>query len=130
MYTIDVNHSVPSNFINAGYVPTEGAAKYQTNDGLPTYEEAIGSIKNPTVPIAPVLPQPTVDVVNGESQNVSSSRGRRHRHRRNRHQHSERQNENSQPDAMEENRRQRHRRGFRFKKHFAKINRRNHPETD
>lgn len=132
VYTIDVHHSSPSNFTNPGYVSTEGGVKSQTNDGLPTYEEAISGVKTPIDPVTPMVVVPTVDVVNEENSNGSSSRGRRnrHRHRRHHHQSSERQNENDQPDAPEEQRRNRHRRGFRLKRHLAKINRRNNPETD
>lgn len=131
VYTIDVHHSSPSNFTNPGYVSTEGGVKCQTNDGLPTYEEAVSGIKTPIAPVTPVV-VPTVDVVNEENSNGSLSRGRRNRNRHRRHHHhsSERQNENDQPDGPEENRRNRHRRGFRLKRHLAKINRRNNPETD
>lgn len=135
MYTIDVNHSAPSNFTNPGYVSTEGGVKGQTNnDGLPTYEEAISGVKVPvTPPVAPAANVPTVDVVNEDNSNGASSRGRRHRHRHRRHHHhsSEPQNENDQPDApSEQHGRHRQRRGFRLKRHLAKINRRNNPETD
>lgn len=135
MYTIDVNSSTPSNFTNAGYVSTEGAKANQNNDGLPTYEEAISGVKSPIPPPLPSAPspttQPTVEVINEETPNGTSSRGRRHRHRRHRHHDSDRHNENSQPDAQpEEHRRHRHRRGFRLKRHLAKINRRHHTETD
>ncbi|XP_031618378.1 uncharacterized protein LOC116337719 isoform X2 [Contarinia nasturtii] len=135
VYTIDVAHSTPSyNFTNPGYIPTEGAVKGQSNDGLPTYEEAIAGVKTPNGPVTTAVPTSpaTVAVIDEENENVSSSRGRRHRHRRHRQQHnSDRQNENSQPDASEEHsRRHRHRRGFRLKRHLAKINRRNHTETD
>lgn len=134
VYTIDVHHSTPSNFTNPGYVATEGGVKSQSNDGLPSYEEAISGVKSPIVSATPTA-VPTVDVVNEETINASSSsssRGRRHRHRHRRHHHqnSEQQNENDQPDAPEDHRRNRHRRGFRLKRHLAKINRRNNPETD
>lgn len=132
VYTIDVHGSNPSNFTNAGYVTTENGVKSQSNDGLPTYEEAIASVKQPITPTAPEPPRPTVEIVNEESENVRSSRGRRHRHhRRHRNQNTEQQNEqSSQPDAPEEQRRQRHRRGFRLKRHLAKMNRRHNAETD
>lgn len=133
MYTIDVNRSASSNFTNPGYVSTEGGVKGQSNnDGLPTYEEAISGVKMPATPVTPAVILPTVDVVNEDNSNGAASRGRRHRHRHRRHHHhsSEPQNENHQPDATEEHRRHRHRRGFRLKRHLAKINRRNNPETD
>lgn len=121
--------------MNRGYVSSESTAKVQSNDGLPTYEEAVAGIKNPIVPVPSVAPTlPTAAVINEENENISSSRGqhRRHRHRRHRHQHHnlEHSNDNSQPDTSEEHSRRRHRRGFRLKRHLAKINRRNRPETD
>lgn len=133
VYTIDVHSSTPTNFTNAGYVSTEGV-KSQSNDGLPSYEEAISGIKSPDPnPITPSAPmRPSVEVINEENSNGPSSRGRRHRHRRHRsNNHSDRHNENSQPDApQEEHRRHRHRRGFRLRRQLAKINRRNNAETD
>lgn len=130
VYTIDVHSSTPTNFTNAGYVSTEGV-KNQSNDGLPSYEEAIHGIKSPDP--NPIIPSaPSVEVINEENSNGPSSRGRRHRHRRHRsNNHSDRHNENSQPDApQEEHRRHRHRRGFRLRRQLAKINRRNNAETD
>lgn len=130
MYTIDVNNANPTNYANPGYVPTEGAMK-ASNDGLPTYEEAVANIKQPIAPIVTEIPRPTVEMINEENQNVASSRGRRHRHhRRHRNRNGEQANENTQPDGTDEHRRHRHRRGFRLKRHLAKINRRNQPETD
>lgn len=138
MYTIDVNNINPSNYANPGYVPTEGATKNpndnSTYDNPPSYEEAIrqANTKPPIAPTPPVatVSYPTLEVVNEE--NVTSSRGgRRHRHhRRHRNRSSEQSNENAQPEASEEHRRHRHRRGFRLKRHLAKMNRRNQDETD
>lgn len=144
VYTIDVHGSSPSNFTNAGFVSTEGATKTgQHNDGLPTYEEAIGGVKNPNaIPITPSAPagpppptvQSSVEVVNEESANGASSSGRRHRHRGRRHrghQNADKSNDNSPSEQQPgENRRHRHRRGFRLKHHLDKIHRRNHPQTD
>lgn len=131
MYTIDVHNTNPSNYANPGYVSTEGVTKV-SNDGLPTYEEAIATIKQPMVPIVTEISRPTIEIVNEDNETVASSRGgRRHRnHRRHRNRSTEQTNENTQPDTTEEHRRHRHRRGFRLKRHLAKINRRNQPETD
>lgn len=118
---------MPSNYANPGYVSTEGAVK-TNNDGLPTYEEAVAGVKPAMTQSAPEQLRPTVEVVNEGNQNVSSSRGRRHRHRRHRNRSAEQSNENSQPDGPEESRRHRHRRGFRLKRHLAKMNRRH--QTD
>lgn len=134
VYTIDVHNATPVNFTNPGYVSTEGTVKSATNDGLPTYEEAIGGVK-PSAPPAPsstpsTAPPSTIDVVTEDS-NGSSSRGRRHRHRRHHrhHHHTDGQNENSEPSVPEEEQRRHHgRRGLR--KHLAKMNRRNKPETE
>lgn len=135
VYTIDVHNSTPVNFTNPGYVATEGNVKSPSNDGLPSYEEAISGVKTPIAPSAPPpQPMPTVEVVSEDSSNAASSRGRRHRNRRHhRHHHhqSDGQNENSEPSAApEEQRRHGHRRGHRLRKHLAKINRKNRPETE
>lgn len=131
VYTIDVNTAPPAEFSNPGYVPTEGStAKSPSNDGLPSYEEAIGGVKTP------IAPASRVEIVNedgtttrdgngsgGSSDNVTTG-GRRHRrrHRHHRHRHGA-HNENSEPSATDgEPRRHRHRRGLR--QHLAKIKRR------
>lgn len=140
IYTIDVHNSTPVNFTNPGYVSTEATGKNPTsNDGLPSYEEAISGVKasiEPIVPTAPQLsqlpqPRPTIEVISEDNSNASSSRGRRHRHRRHHrhHHHSDGQNENSAPIAPEDQRRH-HRRGSRLRKQLAKINRKNRPETE
>lgn len=133
VYTIDVHNSTPANFTNSGYVSTEGAVKSNpSNDGLPSYEEAIATVKAPAVPAPSTLQSvTTMEIVNEDSQNVPTPRGRRNRrHRHNRY--AVAQNENSQPVAapVEEPRRRNHRRGFRLRRHLAKINRRNRTETD
>lgn len=144
VFTIDGNSAIQTNFTNSAYVSTEGTAKTSTsNDGLPSYEEAIGvTVKGPIASQS----IPTIEVVNEDvSRDVDDSgggggsgvggastgcSGRRHRHRRHHHRlNSDRHNENSEPNATEgESRRNRHRRGFR--KHLAKIKRRHHTETE
>lgn len=127
---------MPANFSNPAYVSTEGTTtKNPTNDGLPSYEEAIGVVKTPTVPAA----QSTIEVVNedastrddGGGDGSGSGGGRRH-HRRRRHHHRHNQNShNSEPNATDNeqtSRRHRHRRGFR--KHLAKIKSRHQTETE
>lgn len=132
VYTIDVRTGAPTNFTNSGYVSTEGTVKAQSNDGLPTYEEAISGVKTPSAP--PSSLQPSIELVNEDSQNgggSSRSGGRRHRrHHRHRHHSDQQNNENAESNAPDDSRRHRHRRGFRLKRHLAKINRRNHGETE
>lgn len=135
VYTIDVNHS-PSNYTNAGYIPTESGNKpsQQLNDGLPTYEEAISGVKSSSsTPAATSNDNETcipIENTNGMTSidEPSSSRpGRRH-HRRHRRHHAD-SNDAQNPDAQNTERPsgRRHRRALR---HLAKLKRRNRSETD
>lgn len=132
-----------SNFSNPAYVSTEGSAKNPSNDGLPSYEEAIGVVKKPIAPNVPVSQsRSTIEVINedalardegdgsGGNSGSGGGGGRRHRHRRRHHHRNHNShNENSEPNATDnEPRRHRHRRGF--GKHLAKIKRRHHTETE
>lgn len=120
---------MPANFSNPAYVSTEGSgSKNPTNDGLPSYEEAIGAVKTPVTPASEA--RSTIEVLNEDDStrdgdvNITHG-GRRHRrrHRHHRHHHNS-QNENSERNATDsEPRRHRHKRGFRFK-------RRHHTETE
>lgn len=123
-----------ANFSNPAYVSTEGSGK-NPNDGLPSYEEAIGVVKSPKPPA-----QSTIEVVNedvstrdgddgsGSGGNGGSGGSRRHRRRQRHHRHHH--NVNSEPNATdgESSHRHRHRRGLR--KHLAKMKRRNYTETE
>lgn len=136
VYTIDVTRA----HTNAGYISTEGANKtsQQTNDGLPTYEEAIAGGKGtvlPTPSTQSVVPSETcIPIEAPTNENIAidtgERRGRRHHHRRHRH-HRESAAENTDSNGAQnpgEHHRRRHKRGLR---HLTKINRRNrHSETD
>lgn len=96
IYTIGVNsNGTPSNYTNAAYVITENPKASQSNDGLPSYEEAMTGIRtsmsqcsvsqSTTIPIE----APAEEVVP-----ISSKRGRKHRHR-----HHQRHNRRPRTDA-------------------------------
>lgn len=128
VYTIDIGDGqMPSNYLNAGYSISEtGSKPSHPNDGLPSYEEAVGK----TVPlaVAPLAPaatssaptQPTHPTVEASEVN-ETGRGHRHRrHRRHRHHNEEIENDDQQPH---DDRRRHRRRGFRLRRHLAKMGR-------
>lgn len=126
MYTIDIGDGqMPSNYLNAGYSIAEtGRKTSQPNDGLPSYEEAVGKTA-PCAVVAAAVPaattsasiQPEVDA----SVISETDHGRRHRrHRRHRHQRHEGDNTENHPH---DDRRRHRRRGFRLRHHLAKMSR-------
>lgn len=121
-YTIEINGSqqqgVIPNFTNQGYIMTETTNKStQSNDGLPSYEEAIGINKLPTPVPSTADIQPAEEVV-VRDENTRDRRHRRHRHRN-------QQPETDDPQQPQNGRRRRRRRGFRLRRHLAKIARGN-----
>lgn len=121
MFTIDVSgQRAPEHFTNSGYVSTESTSKsVPRNDGLPSYEEAIG-----LGPSQPSSVTPAVGQVNATNQcdEVNERSHGRHRHRRrNRHNHGARQND---AGAEEDGGHRRHRRrGFRRGRHSNRTKR-------
>lgn len=126
MYTIDIGDGqMPSNYLNAGYSITEtGSKSSQPNDGLPSYEEAVGKTA-PSVVVAPVPAassngsiQPAV-----EASEIGET-GRGHRHRRNRrHRHRDEADNTVHEHQPHEDRRRHRRRGFRLRHHLSKMGR-------
>lgn len=89
VYTIDVNsntNSTPTNYTNAAYVITENSKTRRTNDGLPTYEEAMAGITHSIGPQCTITPPSTtipIELPVDEMAAVAIAapkRGRRHRH--------------------------------------------------
>lgn len=126
MYTIDIGDGqMPSNYLNAGYSISEtGSKSSQPNDGLPSYEEAVGKTAPSTVTATATtnsngsINQPTV-ATSEISETGRGHRGHR-RHRRHRHHREDADNNEQQPS---EDRRRNRRRGFRLRRHLAKMGR-------
>lgn len=123
MYTIDIGDGqMPSNYLNAGYSITEtGSKSSQPNDGLPSYEEAVGKTA-PSAPVAPI----TAATSNGSIQPAveASETGRGHRNRRNRrHRHHNRDEADHTEQQPHDDRRRHRRRGFRLRHHLGKMGR-------
>lgn len=127
VYTIDIGDGqMPSNYLNAGYSITEtGNKSSQPNDGLPSYEEAVGKPGSsaPAVPPVPAAAASagSIPPVVAASEISETGRGHRHRrHRRHRHQRDDVDNSEHQPN---DDRRRHRRRGFRLRRHLAKMGR-------
>lgn len=113
VFTIDVSgQRSPENFTNSGYVSTETTSKsIQQNDGLPTYEEAIGISQTTIVP----SPVGQSNDLNQFTEVNERSHGR-HRHGR-RHRHRNGNNQRNNDGVEEEGQRRHRRRGFRRGRH-------------
>lgn len=127
---------MPANYINGGYSITETGRKTSLpNDGLPSYEEAIGK----TAPRASA-PQPPTSIatinestspsngsasdVPGTTEPTENGRPRRHRHHRHHRRHRNHQREDEENVEQRPDERPRHRRrGFRLRRHLAKMGR-------
>lgn len=135
VYTIDIGDGqMPSNYLNAGYSISEtGSKTSHPNDGLPSYEEAVGKVAPrvvvppvPAAPINPVAAPPPPPTTTTASEISETDRGHRHRrHRRHRH-HRDRDEVDSSESHPDDRRRSR-RRGFRLRRHLAKMGR-NQPD--
>lgn len=137
VYTIDIGDGqMPSNYLNTGYSVAEtGRKTSQPNDGLPSYEEAVGKTA-PRAVVSPVAPPPSAPTATTSAQSVQpavsaseiSETGRGHWHRRHhrRHRHHRDDTDSSEPH---EDRRRNRRRGFKLRRHLAKMGR-NHPDQN
>lgn len=125
MYTIDIGDGqMPSNYLNAGYSITEtGSKSSQPNDGLPSYDEAVGKTA-PSVVTAPVPPATSNGTIQpaSEASEVGAT-GRGHRHRRNRRHRHHRDEADSTEQQPHDDRRRHRRRGFRLRHHLGKMGR-------